>query len=630
LSLLFLGETNDLRSQMAEAFLRALAPAIAEAHSAGLQPAGQLHPALLELMGDADVSLAHHHPKGVADLVPGPFDVIVTMSSQVYRASLGRPVLTATGAAADGAADGDGGDSFGDGGDSLTALRVGTPIVVQWDLDLPAAQGLPRGENLSLMRDRVRQHVEGLVHHGYLGAFLAERRRLRLLVDALETGIVVHDEARRIYLFNKAMERMTGRPRSEVLGRDCHELFGPDGMCGSRCAFQQPSEGAVMTPREYRVPFVAGDGTQRRLRFQATPLAIHQGHPSEVVAQVTDVTELDQLRWNLTARRSLHGMIGDAPAMRGVFEIIRQVAPSDYSVLVAGESGTGKELAARAIHMESRRAGGPFVPINCGALPEHILESELFGHVRGAFTGAIRDKKGRFELAHGGTLFLDEVGELTPAFQVKLLRVLQEMRFERVGGERTVAVDVRIISATNRDLRQMVQKREFREDLFYRLCVVPIALPPLRERRGDVPLLVRELLERIKEETNKAELTLASTALDLILAYRWPGNVRELINALQFAAIRCAGDEIRPEHLPPELSPSPLSLPQAAHLPPSAREAPVVERPPRKKLTEASVMDALAQTQGNKVQAAKILGVGRATLYRFLNDHPLPGDTTED
>jgi transcriptional regulator with GAF, ATPase, and Fis domain len=264
--------------------------------------------------------------------------------------------------------------------------------------------------------------------------------------------------------------------------------------------------------------------------------------------------------------------------------------------------------------------------VNCGALPENILESELFGHVRGAFTGAIRDKKGRFELAGGGTLFLDEVGELTPPVQVKLLRVLQEKVIERVGGEKPIRVDVRIISATNRDPREMVAQGTFREDLFYRLCVVPMALPPLRERREDVAPLVGHFLEKIAKETGKEFLRVSDGALECLLNHHWPGNVRELINALQFAAVRAGGEVLQPEHLPPEVR----FRPPASHPPVTPRPAgpavmptavpfPPTPRGQRVKLTMTMVEQALEETGGNKVRAAKLLGVGRATLYRFLD-----------
>jgi transcriptional regulator with GAF, ATPase, and Fis domain len=339
-----------------------------------------------------------------------------------------------------------------------------------------------------------------------------------------------------------------------------------------------------------------------------------------VIATIRDDTEVDELRWRLATRRSFHGMVGISPPMQEVFETVRQAAAADYPVLISGESGTGKELVANAIHNESRRQGGPFVPVSCGALPETILESELFGHVRGAFTGAVRDKKGRFELADGGTLFLDEVGELSPAMQVKLLRVLQEKRFEKVGGEKTIQVDVRIVAATNRDLRQMVRQGTFREDLFYRLCVVPLRLPALRDRREDIPFLVEQVLETIRQESGKAIRGVADEAMDLLVAHRWPGNVRELINALQYASVRCTGDTIRPSHLPPEVRREPDALGPAASPPPSQ---PPPDRPgPRGKLDRAKVDDALQRAGGNKVRAARLLGVGRATLYRFLRREP--------
>jgi transcriptional regulator with PAS, ATPase and Fis domain len=283
------------------------------------------------------------------------------------------------------------------------------------------------------------------------------------------------------------------------------------------------------------------------------------------------------------------------------------VAGYDYPVHVSGETGTGKELVANAIHNESRLAGAPFVPINCGALPEGLIETELFGHVKGAFSGAIRDKKGRFELADGGTVFLDEVAELSNTMQVKLLRFLQEGKFERVGGEQTLRVNVRVISATNRNLKKEVERNRFREDLFYRLNVIPIHLPPLRERRIDIPNLVDHFLKEAAERYGREPLEVSNPALALMLDYRWPGNVRELQNAVQFAFVKCGGKRITPESLPLELR---------------AAEGVCARRGPSRKLEIETVRSALERTGGNKAKAAKLMGVGRATLYRFLNDHP--------
>ncbi len=246
-----------------------------------------------------------------------------------------------------------------------------------------------------------------------------------------------------------------------------------------------------------------------------------------------------------------HGMVGQSQVMKKVFDDIRTVGPSDFSVLITGETGTGKELAARAVHEESRRQKGPFVPVNCGALPESVLESELFGHVSGAFTGAVRRRKGRFELADRGTLFLDEVADLSLSAQVKLLRVLDGNPFMRVGGEETVAVDVRIVSATNRDLREKVRRGRFREDLFYRLSVVPIRLSPLSDRKGDVPLIAQHVVDIIRQKTGKPLRFIGKDAMAALEAQPWPGNIRHLMSALKFASIRCDGETIHREHLPP-------------------------------------------------------------------------------
>jgi len=435
---------------------------------------------------------------------------------------------------------------------------------------------------------------------------------MQQVLDFIEEGVVVHDPDRRIFLFNRAAEQITGWSRAEVVGHDCREVFGPDGICGSRCRFPPEAEAERPQPDTHEVDFTDRRGAPRRIQVRITHLDLQPVRPPAVLATIRDVTEVSQLRWQMREKYSFHGMVGRSAAMREVFATIRQVTHADYPVLITGESGTGKELVARAIHNESRRAAGPFVPINCGALPVNILESELFGHVRGAFTGAIRDKKGRFELADRGTLFLDEVGELEPAFQVKLLRVLQEMSFEPVGGERQVKVDVRIISATNKDPKQLVDQGTFRQDLYYRLSVVPVHLPPLRDRQADLPMLTEQILASVRQETGKQVLALGQASMDRLLAYAWPGNVRELINALQFAAIRCEGEQIQPAHLPPEV--------REARPGPRA-DSPARPRGRRSKLTAEAVERALEQASGNKVKAARLLGVGRATLYRFLDRH---------
>ncbi len=299
------------------------------------------------------------------------------------------------------------------------------------------------------------------------------------------------------------------------------------------------------------------------------------------------------------------GMVGRNEKMLALYEMLRDVAPVNVPVLIQGETGTGKELAANAIHNNSPRVSKRFVPVNCAALPHGLLESELFGHVRGAFTGAVSDKKGRFELADGGTIFLDEIGDMCPNLQVKLLRVLQEGCFERLGSTKTVHVDVRVVSATNKDLEAEVAAGRFRSDLYYRLCVVPITLPPLRERMEDVPLLAHHFLKSLTRKLGRKAASLSTDALSMMMRYDWPGNVRELQNAVYFALVRCREGAIRPEHLPPSLAG------RARRAVGPARREP--------KLKADRVAEALDEVKGNRKKAAKILGVSRSTLYRFLD-----------
>jgi PAS domain S-box-containing protein len=356
------------------------------------------------------------------------------------------------------------------------------------------------------------------------------------------------------------------------------------------------------------------DGSPVVLQLCATLVRDEGGHPLCMAFSFVDNTELNQLKRRLRAVHSFAGIVGETPEMLDLFDTIREVAEVDVPVLIQGESGTGKELVAAAIHNEGPRAGKPFVIVNCGAVPEGILESELFGHVRGAFTGAIRDRKGRFELADQGTIFLDEVGDIPPTMQVKLLRVLQEGTFERAGGEGTVHVDVRILSATNKDLRKEIAAKRFREDLFYRLAVVPVTLPPLRQRRNDIPVLAEHLLKQRLAKTGRPQVSFAQDTLDAIMDYPWPGNVRELENAIQYALVKCGSEPLEARHLPPTV------------LIPEGQAGPTLRKRRRRKLSASAVRQALADTGGNRLRAAKRLGVSRATLYRFLDDVDLAED----
>jgi DNA-binding NtrC family response regulator len=331
----------------------------------------------------------------------------------------------------------------------------------------------------------------------------------------------------------------------------------------------------------------------------------------KIVERQETLREVKALRRQLRERGAFGPMIGNSPSMRKIYQVVEQAAPTSASVLITGESGTGKELVAQTIHQLSPRAAFPFVAINCAAIPETLLESEIFGHEKGAFTGAADRRQGCFELADRGTLFLDEIGEMTPTTQVKLLRVLQERRFRRLGGRTEQAVDVRVIAATNVDPAEAVQKGKLREDLFYRLNVFALQLPPLRERRDDLPLLVQAFLHEFNQRNQKSIVGLDQPSMRLLEQYAWPGNVRELRNVIERATILAPGPFVDVRHLPPALSnePSAPSQPQVALAPGTT-----VEEAERR-----LIMMTLAHTRDNKTRAAEILGISLKTLHNKLN-----------
>ena len=610
LRVLFVCGGNSCRSQMAEGLLRSLGGDQVETASAGLRAEG-IHPLTIRVMDEIGLDISHHVSKSVDDLERKTWDIVITLCEPARELCISSSQLVHPGEDPERQV-------------TVPPALAGNPHFLHWDLPDPAEADGDEEHVLAAFRatrDPIRERLGLFIDHGYLAALAEERHTRTQLLDGLSDGVFIHDEHQVFQLMNRAAEQLTGLRREDVLGRHCHDIFGPTGMCGGQCDFKEGSPGRF-GKKSRDVTFTDAGGEDRKVRMVINHVATSGERPDQVVATLRDITELERLRDQARHAHSLHGMVALSRSMAEVFETIRQVSASDYPTLILGESGTGKELAANAIHNESRRKGGPFVPINCGALPENILESELFGHVRGAFTGAIREKKGRFELADKGTLFLDEVGELSPAFQVRLLRVLQEMRFEKVGGEKSISVDVRIVSATNRDLKQMVADGGFREDLFYRLCVVPITIPPLRDRREDIPLIIEQVMKQIRRESGKDIRTISDGAMQLLLGYRWPGNVRELINALQFASVRCQETEIERRHLSPDLNRLQEAIPQGPQtFPASTTPLPATQR--KRKLTVETVQEALRETGGNKVRAAKVLGVGRATLYRFLADHPV-------
>jgi len=329
----------------------------------------------------------------------------------------------------------------------------------------------------------------------------------------------------------------------------------------------------------------------------------------KVLANQAMRRETVQLRKRVRDRVAPGNMVGSSPPMQRVFEIIDQVAPSRATVLITGESGTGKELVANAIHQRSPRASGPFIKLHCAALAESLLESELFGHEKGSFTGAMARKDGRFSLADGGTLFLDEIGEISPSLQVKLLRFLQEHEFERVGGTQTIQVDVRVIAATNRHLKEEVARGRFREDLYYRLNVVNIETPPLRERRSDVPAIAKFFLDRYAKENAKPIETISQQALELLVAYDWPGNVRELENAIERAVVLASGTELEARQLP------------AGVRPVATAGIPMIPGATMAEIERFAILETMKAAGGSTSKAAEILGISARTIQYRLHEY---------
>jgi two-component system, NtrC family, response regulator HydG len=354
----------------------------------------------------------------------------------------------------------------------------------------------------------------------------------------------------------------------------------------------------------------------RVLNLSAFPLLGSRDEFSGVVMMFKDETHLVCLEKELEEHKHYHRLVGRSSGMQRVFSLIEALGTTQTTVLITGESGTGKELVAEALHAEGGLDGKPLVKVNCSALPDSLLESELFGHVKGAFTGAVQDRIGRFHKAHGGTIFLDEIGDLSPKIQAELLRVIQEREFERVGDSTSIKVDVRVIAATNKDLRAKVKLGEFREDLFYRLKVVEITLPPLRERLDDIPLLVEHFRKKFNKTFGKTIEAVSRDVMEIFLAYGWPGNVRELEHTMEHAFVLCRNATITVGDLPRDLPSAPAGLDRSAEV--------------SKRDDAQAILEALEKAGGNKAKAARLLGIDRATLYRKMQRYHLGGESEQE
>jgi PAS domain S-box-containing protein len=431
------------------------------------------------------------------------------------------------------------------------------------------------------------------------------------ILESISDGVFTVDLNWRVTSFNRAAEEITGILRGESLGRLCSEVF-KSSMCESECALRQTlnSEKPVINKSGY---IIDADGNRIPISVSTAVLRDDDGQIIGGAETFRDLSEIVALRKELTGSFQIGDLVSHSQAMRPVLDMVPSLAASVTTVLIQGETGTGKELLAKAIHSMSPRSQKPFVAVNCGALPDTLLESELFGFKKGAFTGANQDKPGRFALAQGGTLFLDEISEITPAMQVKLLRVLQEQTYEPLGSTRSEKSTARIIVATNRNLAAMVKSGDFRQDLYYRINVISLEIPPLRKRKEDIPLLADHFIEHFNLIQHKKVSGFTAGVYSLLMAHDWPGNVRELENVVERAFVLCGSDLIGLEHLPSELTGS-----NAAPADSGSMEAVI------RSAEEQSIIAALKRNNFSRAAAARELGIHKTTLFRKIKILGLP------
>ncbi len=459
------------------------------------------------------------------------------------------------------------------------------------------------------------------------------RRVLGRIIDSMADGVFTMDSRGNISSWNQSMERISGYTAKEALGRRC-DLLQCSRCFGEKCLadiekcriFEQ--EHAEVKECQLRHK----DGYDVPVIKNASVVKDENGNILGVVETVTDVTELnlarqraEQAALRLGEMHRLDNIIGKSQAMRDVFSAIKAAADSDATVIIQGESGTGKELVAGAIHFNSVRSDKPLVTVNCSALSESLLESELFGHVKGAYTGAVRDRVGRFEETAGGTIFLDEIGELSSFIQVKLLRVLQEREIERVGESQKRKIDIRVIAATHQNIYKLVSEGRFREDLYYRLKVFPIHIPPLRRRKEDIPLLVSHFIRVMNKKTAKQVVDTSRNVMRTLMDYSWPGNVRELENAIEHAFVLCKSDRLEVKDLPIEIRHPDRGLAS------DINEFTGKSAKPRD-FNKASLVDLLADCDWNKAEVARRVGLSRTAIWKYMKkwDIPLQRNTAGD
>ena len=438
-----------------------------------------------------------------------------------------------------------------------------------------------------------------------------DHRYFPLVLDVVGQGVFTVDAKGHITSFNRAAEEITGFSKDDVVGKLCSRVFYTD-LCDMVCPLKQSIRSQSRIDNQ-EVRIRTKDGRSAPISVSTAPLVTPDGQLLGGVEVFHDMSQVEDLRRQLDDRYRLDDIVSKNSQMQKIFDLIPLVAQSDSTILITGDSGTGKELIAKAIHNHGPRSDQPFVPVNCAAMPDTMLESELFGYVKGAFTDAHRDRPGRIAQAEGGTLFVDEVGDIPRPLQIKLLRFLQEREYEPLGANERIHANVRVVAATNRPLEGLVERRRMRKDLYYRLNVMQIQLPPLCDRMEDVPLLVQHFIQRFRKISGKSITGISDEAMSLLMRHPFPGNVRELENVVERAFILCSGEEIGVESLPPQL------VEQAA----ARRDRVQSDLDPLESIERTAIESALQRHGGNRTRAARDLGIHRSTLFRKIRKYDL-------
>jgi sigma-54 dependent transcriptional regulator, acetoin dehydrogenase operon transcriptional activator AcoR len=569
----------------AEQLLKLLETAVAQAKEAVLITGAQLespgpeilfvNPAFSEMTGYSQEEVLHKTPR----ILQGPKSDRAMLTELREALSRGEPFS----------------------GETINYRKDGSEYYVEWDITPIRSSGGQISHFLSIQRNVTARRLAENQLRDLLRQVERSRNDLGSILNELRIGTAMTDEEGHVVFLNAAAQQLFVRPDVSRMDMPWKELFGldPEDTVQLQALIQKPPAERAKIP-------VRLDRTDGRRVWLEVDVKDDPRDARGKIFFLYDVTEVHDLRRLLDERAQFHDLLGKSKAMQLVYQQIRDVARVDSTVLIEGETGTGKELVARAIHSSSHRKDKPFVAVNCAGLTESLLSSQLFGHTRGAFTGAIEDRQGLFEAANGGTLLLDEIGDIPITVQNQLLRVLQEREITRLGESRPRKIDVRVLAATHRNLSEEAAKGTFRSDLFYRIRVARISLPSLRARREDIPLLAASFLAQFSAASGKRVTDVSHDALRLLAGYHWPGNVRELRSAIEFAVIRCGGAVIQPDDLPPEIL-------QPADFESVIPGDPLVDEKTR-------FLQALERSRGNRALAARLLGISRATLYRRLAD----------